>query len=163
MKEMLASPTECAQVILEVVPLIVHAIRAEMARQQRPDLSLPRFRALSYLRREKGASLSDLGGCLGLSLPSTSKLVDTLVARGLVSRRQDPRSRRRLTLSLTPEGRRTLSRVRAATLEEIGRSLRAASAEDRQAILRAMNILRAAFPDSPRNLLLSETARAAPL
>jgi DNA-binding MarR family transcriptional regulator len=161
MKETSATPTECAQEILEVVPLILRAMRAEMRREPRLDLSLPQFRALTTLSRMEGPSLSDLARCLGLSLPSTSKVVDSLVARRLVSRQQDPRNRRRLTLGLTPEGQQTLSRVRAATLEEFSRSLRVASAEDRQAILRAMGVLREAFPNSPRNLVLSESGTSA--
>ena len=157
-----AAPTECAQEILEVVPFVVRATSAEMRRQPLLDLSLPRFRALSYLSRQEDASLSDLAECPGLPLPSSSKMGDRLVPRGRVTRRQDPVSRRRVILRLTPESRQSLSRVRAATLEKIGRWLRSPSAEGRLTILRAMSMLREAFPDSPKNLLLSETPSPAP-
>jgi len=40
----------------------------------------------------------------GLEGPSVVRLIDLLIAEGLVSRREDPKDRRAKLLSLTPEG-----------------------------------------------------------
>jgi DNA-binding MarR family transcriptional regulator len=57
-------------------------------------------------------SLRELGGLLVCEGGSPSRLVDTLVGRGIVERREDPVDRRRVVLLLTPEGRRLDAGVR---------------------------------------------------
>ena len=51
-------------------------------------------------------SLSTLGKLLVCETGSPSRLVDTLVGRGIVVRRENPDDRRQVTLELTPEGAR---------------------------------------------------------
>ena len=38
------SPDDCAREVLEVVPLIMRAIRTDMRSHRTPDLSVPQFR-----------------------------------------------------------------------------------------------------------------------
>jgi long-chain acyl-CoA synthetase len=72
------------------------------------DLSLPQYRVLSLLADGSSAS-SVLARKLAVSPPSVTAVVDGLVARGLVERRDDPEDRRRLTLLLTRDGKRLLA------------------------------------------------------
>src|SRR5512135_129538 len=94
-----------AQQVLEAVPLVMRTIRAQLRSHRRTDISVPQFRAMGYIDRNEGASLSDLASYIGLTLPSMSKLIDGLVARKLVTRAADSMDRRRICLSLTPLGR----------------------------------------------------------
>jgi DNA-binding MarR family transcriptional regulator len=57
-----------------------------------------------------GLRVSDLARRLGVSLPTASALVDRLVERGLVDRREDPHDRRQHRLRLAPDGDRLLTR-----------------------------------------------------
>jgi DNA-binding MarR family transcriptional regulator len=74
---------QCAQDVLDVAPLIMRAIRADMRAHRHAGFSVPQFRMLAFLNRNEGASLSGLAEFIGLTLPSASTMVDTLVARKL--------------------------------------------------------------------------------
>jgi DNA-binding MarR family transcriptional regulator len=71
------------------------------------DLTPSQYLALARLS-EGPAGASRLAASVAISRPSTTALVDSLVARGLVDRHDDPDDRRRVALSLTEEGHRTL-------------------------------------------------------
>lgn len=57
-------------------------------------------------------SLRTLGGLLVCESGSPSRLVDTLVTRDIVARREDPEDRRQVTLELTRSGRSLDGKVR---------------------------------------------------
>lgn len=98
------STQSCAAELLEVVPFIMRAMRAEVRRRRVPELSLPQFRALAFVGRNEDAALSDVATFLGLGLPSASKLIDGLVEARLVTREIAPGDRRRVCLGLSPAG-----------------------------------------------------------
>lgn len=58
--------------------------------------------ALHFISALAPATLTDLAQALNTNLPATSAMVDRLVRVGLVSRRADPKDRRRVQLSITP-------------------------------------------------------------
>lgn len=99
-----ATPEECVREVLDVIPMVMRSLRAEFRSHRGSDLSIPQYRTLMYLRRSPGKSLADVAEHLGITPPSTSKLVDGLVKRGLVDRQDFPVDRRRIVLSLTPAG-----------------------------------------------------------
>jgi len=136
---------DCAREILEVVPLIMQALRSEMRSHRGPELSVPHFRVLAYLNRNEGASLSDVADYVGLRLPSMSTLVDGLVTRGLVSRQPSPKDRRRIALCLTARGRSTLAAARRATQAGLARLLTALSPDEQVTVANAMRALRPLF------------------
>jgi DNA-binding MarR family transcriptional regulator len=145
---MSVSTDKCAREILDVVPLIMRAIRAEMRSQRTPDLSVPQFRTLAFLSRNAGASLSDVAEHIGLTLPSMSKMIDGLVKRGLVSRQTFPQDRRRVTLELTGQGRATWQSARLATQAHLAGRLEALSEPERAALTNALRALRPLFMSS---------------
>jgi long-chain acyl-CoA synthetase len=70
-------------------------------------ISLPQYRILSLL--DAGPSISStLADRLAVRPPSVTAVVDGLVARGLVARAHSEDDRRRVSHTLTPEGRRIL-------------------------------------------------------
>jgi DNA-binding MarR family transcriptional regulator len=91
------------------------------------DLSLSQIRALHTLVREpEGASLGDVAEHTGLSLPTASRVVDSLVQRGLATRVESPSDRRVRNVAATGEARELAARLielRLAGLEEFARSL----------------------------------------
>jgi long-chain acyl-CoA synthetase len=72
------------------------------------DLTLPQFRVLGILA-EGSSAASRLADRLAVRPPSITALIDGLVARGLVDRRQEEDDRRRVALRLTKEGERILT------------------------------------------------------
>ena len=142
---MFASPDACARQILEAVPFVMLAIRTEMRSHRGSDLTVPQFRVLVYLHRHAGASLSDIAEHMGLTLPSMSKMVDGLVARRLVSRRQAPKDRRRLTLAPTSLGREAMQSAYAATESRLAERLTALKPSERRSLGQAMQVLASIF------------------
>ena len=67
------------------------------------DLTLPQFRVLGILA-EGSSAASGLADRLAVRRPSITAIVDGLVARGLVDRRQEDSDRRRVSLRLTKNG-----------------------------------------------------------
>ena len=134
--------------------MVFRVIRAELRKHGAKEMSVPQYRTLAFVYRNEGASLSEVGDHIGLTLPTMSLLVDGLVDRGLVSRRTAPEDRRRMTLTLTEAGRARLESARAATMANLEERLRQLSASDRATITTAMRMLSELFTggkDSAKN------------
>ncbi len=142
---MFGSPDECARQILEIVPMVMRAIRTEIRSHRGSELSVPQFRVLIFLNRHEGASLSDIAEHLGLTLPSTSKMIDGLVARNMVTRQMDLGDRRRVTLVLTALGRSSMQSASKATESRLAEGLVVLPASERRLIIEAMQVLESVF------------------
>ena len=136
---------ECARQLLDTTPQVMRFIRAEMRSHRGHDLSVPQFRTLTFVNRNPELSLSHLADHLGLTLPSTSKLVDGLVNQKIITRRESQQDRRRLTLALTKYGQDILHVAREATQNHLKDVLHALSADELSTIIRAMNLLQPLF------------------
>jgi DNA-binding MarR family transcriptional regulator len=68
------------------------------------DLSVVQLAALHLIDADGGMKQSRLGETLGMSPSSTSRMVDALVARELIERRESPEDRRSRVLRLTDRG-----------------------------------------------------------
>jgi DNA-binding MarR family transcriptional regulator len=136
---------DCARAVLDVTPLIMRTIRTEMRSNRSPDLSVPQFRTLVYIRNNAEASLTEVSEHLGLTLSSTSKLVDGLVKRGLVARSDATEDRRRMATRLTPQGNDSLDQAFNCTLERVGQMLSSLSDGERGEIYTAMRLLGGLF------------------
>jgi DNA-binding MarR family transcriptional regulator len=143
------SPRDCATELLEVVPLMMRVIRAEIRSHSSPELTMPQFRALAFLGRNEGAMLGDVANFLTLTLSAASKLVDGLVIANLITRDSDPVDRRRIVLKLTPAGQARFAAVRQASADFLARRVESLSDADRERIVDAMQILQRIFSDEP--------------
>jgi DNA-binding MarR family transcriptional regulator len=105
---------------------LMEAARAFMrislyAADQVGGVSVVQLRALTVLHRQGQANLGRLADDMGVTVSTTSRLVDRLVAAGLVDRRVAEHTRREISLRLTRRGRSTLARydaLRLASLHE---------------------------------------------
>jgi DNA-binding MarR family transcriptional regulator len=131
--------------VLEVAPLIMRAIRQEVRKHRGFEMSIPQFRALIFLDRYEGASLSGVASHIGITLPSASKIVDGLVERGLATRRTSADDRRHIELRPTAEGRRRVQAAIRSAQEYLSAILKGLSDSDRKAIVCAMQALRPLF------------------
>lgn len=139
------TPNETAGELLDVVPRVMRVVRDQMRRHGAVDLSVPEFRALAFLNGHAGASLTDVGDHIGLTLPSMSNLMERLVERKLVTRKFVPADRRRMTLVLTARGCAILQAAHASTQAYLAEVLAARSSAERATIVRAMRMLRPLF------------------
>ena len=125
--------------------MVMRAIRTEIRSHRGSELSVPQFRVLIFLNRHAGASLSEIAEHLGLTLPSTSKLIDGLVARNMVTRQLDPKDRRRVPLVLTALGRSSMQSAYKATESRLAERLVVLPASERRLIIEAMQVLASVF------------------
>ncbi len=144
---------DAAQQALEAVPVVMRSIRAQLRSHRGADISVPQFRAMGYIDRNDGASLSDLANHIGLTLPSMSKLVDGLVSRKLVRRASHNRDRRRICLSLTPSGREELKAAYRFTERYLADHMAGLAEDDLRSITHAMQVLKALFAQETRGPL----------
>jgi DNA-binding MarR family transcriptional regulator len=126
---------------MNTVPSVWRFVRAEVIQSKVAGLSIPQFRALRFIEKNEGASLSLVCGHLGSTLSSTSKLVDGLVERGYVSREIPYDDRRRVSLKLTEAGTATLDTVYQAAMSHLAKRLSQLTAEDHESISCAMKLL----------------------
>src|SRR6266545_6944839 len=143
------TPEACATLLMDTVPLVMRAIRGEMRSHRPSDLSVQQFRALMFVRRRPGASLAQVAEHVGLTPPSTSKMIDRLVARQLIDRQILADNRRRVTLMLTPLGEATLSAAHDATQTRLAALLAALPPGTCGMIVQALRALHPVF--TPRS------------
>jgi DNA-binding MarR family transcriptional regulator len=147
-----ATPDQCAGAIMDTVPLAFRFIKAEMRRQGAHLISVPQFRALTYIHRHTGASLLELAEHLGVTSPTASAIVERLVRRGLLARSGHPQERRRIVLALTRTGARLLEQARATTRSHVARLLAGVPAGELGKIWEGLALLeRAIKEDSEAN------------
>ena len=133
---------EPAREILDVVPLAMRVIRKQLRKHSAQLLSVPQFRTLLFISRNKGVSLSQVADHIGLTLPSMSTLVDGLVIRDFVVRRTHQDDRRRMNLTLTERGETTVQSARKKTQDYLKERLSLFSEAERVTVFRGMGILR---------------------
>ncbi len=77
------------------------------------DVSLQQFNVLRILRGQKGkpANLSTLNERMVTKMSNTTRLVDKLIIKGFVSRITCPSNRRKVEISITPEGKKVLKKI----------------------------------------------------
>ena len=79
---------------------------------------MPQYRVLAILAGGSAAA-SGLAKSLDVRPPSVTALIDGLVARGLVDRRQEDSDRRRVALRITEEGTRLVAEADIAVNEQL--------------------------------------------
>lgn len=136
---------ECAQAVMEIVPKVMRAIRDEMRRRGAPLLSIPQLRTLAYLDRRPGSCLFHVAEHLGVTRPTASAIVERLVQRGLLTRTEDPRERRRVILRPTPLGTRLYERARRSTHRWMVATLSGLSPERLRQITQGVSLLAEPF------------------
>ena len=106
------------------------------------DLTLTQMKALGLLDEcPRAISVKDLSERLVLSLPATSRTVDSLLRRGLLSREEDPDDRRIKRVRLTSEGHDVVARLNAARLEGLEAFAASLSDDQRAALMAALTDL----------------------
>lgn len=132
------------EALTELAARVETAARALLTVSTRASLGLPSAVSLTQLRALAAAdeigpcSLGTLADALTISVSSTSRLVDRVVAAGLLDRRPSETSRRELTLEVTPRGRRLLRRHEAARRAVFAEVLRGMAVRDVQALLQGL-------------------------
>jgi DNA-binding MarR family transcriptional regulator len=142
---MLSSTDECAHEVLDIVPAVMRMIRAEMRSHRSSDLSVPQFRALTFINKNPGTSLLTVAEHLGLTSPSACRMIDVLVSRELVFRQTSAKDRRMINLTLTEVGSSMLEISRDATMKKLAAIFSSLTQSEQETIMNAMKLMRPLF------------------
>jgi DNA-binding MarR family transcriptional regulator len=97
--------------------------------------------ALAELTRDAPLGQAQLGRRLRLEKSTVSRLVGQLIGRGWLERRPDPGDGRATLLVLTPAGQQAADELASARAAKIARLLEAIPADEREAVLHALDTL----------------------
>jgi len=112
------------------------------------ELTPAQLEALVYIHRHGGCSAKALSEGLRISIPSSTRLVDRLVRKALVDRRESGEDRRLVQLTVTTTGEHALRLVQEARIDRLQRALEAIPAAERGTLLALLErLLRAAMCD----------------
>ncbi len=139
------STAALADEVMDAALRVTRLVRREVGRRRPGGLTISQVRALSFLDWNPGASLADVAEHIGLGAPATSRTVDHLVRRGLVTRVAAAEDRRRIALGLLPEGSRALAVAVAAARTPLAERLEALSGPEKARLSAALASLRAAL------------------
>ncbi|EIE51308.1 hypothetical protein AL036_09405 [Salipiger aestuarii] len=97
------------------LPILLILARETMLRELRPmmadaGLTEPQWRILRVLTHEGALSVQDVAAAACLQPTSVSRILQSMVERGLVLRRQDSANRRRQVVTATAQGQALIAR-----------------------------------------------------
>jgi DNA-binding MarR family transcriptional regulator len=120
------------------------AISAHSIAEVDENITFPQFRALVILSNRGPINLATLAGLLGVQPSATGRMVDRLVAAGLIDRLPHPTSRRELLAALTDRGREVVQQVTACRRDEIAQIVEKMPPPERQGLVGALKAFTAA-------------------
>ncbi len=106
------------------------------------------MRSLAFLKRNPGASLSELAEHLDVTCATASTTIERLVQRDFVLRSDHPQERRKIVLYLTPEGKLHLEQTQAQTRTHIADLLDGLTAKEITQIEEGLILLKNVFEKS---------------
>lgn len=127
------------------------AVSARSLASVEDRVTLPQFRLLVVLSTRGAAKLVLLAEWLAVSPSTAMRMVDRLIAIGLVDRQTNPDNRRETVLQLTPEGMRIVEVVMNRRRQEIASIVERLAPEQRAALIAALTAFSEAGgePDAP--------------
>jgi DNA-binding MarR family transcriptional regulator len=105
------------------------------------DFSLPQLATLFVLDEEGELTVKQVAEFLQRSVSAASRLLDQLVERGLVSRREDAQDRRAKRIAITEQGRKLITMLEQQRAEAQLVVMEYLSAEEQADVTRAMALL----------------------
>jgi DNA-binding MarR family transcriptional regulator len=138
------SDTDLSKLVMDAVPQTMAAIRTEMRAAARDEMTVPQFRLLVRLSRTPSTN-ADLAEWMGISAPTMSRMVDTLVNRHLIKREVGDRDRREVKLTLTSQGDAKYNQIRSRVAQKFSERFTHLSNTDVKTLSEGLALLRRLF------------------
>lgn len=119
----------------------VRLLRLLRREEEGSGLSAPRLSALSAVVFSGPLSLAELASAEQVRPPTMSRVVEALVARGLVTRAADTADRRAVRIAATDEGRRLLEAGRDRRVRALAARLHSLGHSEQRALARGVELL----------------------
>ena len=105
--------------------------------------------ALASIENHGPLTPSELADRERVKRPTATRLIGTLEENGFVARTSDPSDRRSSLIAITPEGRELMRTLRTRKDAYLAQRLRKLSAEDRETLDRAADLLERLLEEDP--------------
>ena len=131
-----------AKLIIEIVPKTMGFIRAQMRAVAGSEFTVPQYRLLSHIVRNEHSTNGDLAQWMGVSAPTMSKMVDSLVNRGLVNRKTRSGDARQTFISATAKGTQKAKSIQSAVITALALKLSPMTQNKKEALAQGLEFLR---------------------
>lgn len=142
-----AATRDTAREILRIIPLVMRTVAAEL--RAAGEMPAPAHFGLLTILGSQPRTLTELALLQGVSLPTMSNSVSTLVQRGWVKRTSPARDRRVVLIEVTPLGKATVERVGKAAEAHLSEMLANVPAAARRRLKAGLGVLRDVFSEAP--------------
>lgn len=142
-----AATRDTAREILCIIPLVMRTVAAEL--RAAGEMPAPAHFGLLTILGSQPRTLTELALLQGVSLPTMSNSVSTLVQRGWVKRSSPARDRRVVLIEVTPVGTATVERVGKAAEAHLSEMLGNLTPAARRRLKAGLGVLRDVFSDAP--------------
>jgi DNA-binding MarR family transcriptional regulator len=132
-----------AREILEIIPLVMRTVAAEL--RAAGEMPAPAHFGLLMTLANQPRTLTELASLQGVSLPTMSNSISTLVQRGWVQRSSPAGDRRVVVVQVTPLGTATVARVSKAAEAHLAELLAAVDEPSRGKLRAGLDVLRRVF------------------
>jgi DNA-binding MarR family transcriptional regulator len=117
---------------------VLVGVSARSLSEVETTVTVTQFRTLVVLESHGELNLRGLAEKLGVNASTALRMIDRLMVAGLVTRRDNPDTRREVLLGLSPEGQRVVRRVTRRRRSELARVVRTMPAAHRSQLLAAL-------------------------
>lgn len=140
----MSEPNEIAKKLMDIIPPSMNWIRSEMRSTMKEELTVPQFRILASIFRGRNVAC-DIAKHQGISQAAMSKMIDSLVARGLVEREANEDDRRHFHLVLTNIGDSFFKKTRKSAQANLKEQISCLEQKDREDLERGLIALEKLF------------------
>lgn len=134
---------DAARDILQIIPLVMRAVAAEL--RSAGELPAPAQFGLLSMLTHRPRRLTELASLQGVSLPTMSSSISSMVERGWVRRAVPEGDRRVVTVEVTAAGKAALDRVARAAEAHLAEVLAPLDAPARRRLHGGLGVLRKVF------------------
>jgi DNA-binding MarR family transcriptional regulator len=146
-----AAPPAAVDIANRLRPVLLHLARHLHRYSPSPGVTAGQLEILGLLSRHPGVGINELAGLVGIAAPSMSNAVDKLEAAGLAARsREGSGDRRRVGVSVTPEGSRVVRAARSSRTAWLAERLARLTPEQRAGVDAAIDALEAIASAPPQ-------------
>jgi DNA-binding MarR family transcriptional regulator len=130
----------------ETVPMVWNLIHSHLRliAAEQFDISVEQYQVMRHIRKGL-TSVKDIADARQISRPAVSQVVDLLVEKDLVTRREEAGDRRYVHLALTPLGEDLINEMYQQNRAWMMEKLASINAEDLNLITEGLALLKAAF------------------
>lgn len=109
--------------LIEVAPLMIRTVKGEIQMAANGEISHPQYRILANIHRGLN-TVGKIAVSHGVSQPAMSKMVESLVQKGLILRSQESTDRRQVCLKLSATGKKLHQDLKAMAAQSLGKKIK---------------------------------------